>query len=207
MNGQAATLAASRLRSSISASRSFRRNLGSSGWNGPNGSCGSTPSSPLQQSLFRNTEVAPSARHAISTQEAEVLPERRHSQTAINWAEAIAVFHELRSDYTRWWIDWCQHVMQLANIFHWLSVFFNVLCCAILLGMYFAYNYFETPWMWRSYVGVLGMGLLVGFPLTLYCIFCGGLATIEATPVRPPGRLVPTWMTAPQEVCTGLGDG
>lgn len=69
---------------------------------------------------------------------------------------------ELHNDMTWWWEIWCMKVYALANIFGALGAFFNVLCCALLLGMYFEFNYSDTPAMWRSYVGVVLGGLLLG---------------------------------------------
>jgi len=43
----------------------------------------------------------------------------------------------------------------VAQLFLWLGMLSSVLVCSVLLGLYFAANFPETPWMWRSYSGIL----------------------------------------------------
>mmetsp|Transcript_4533 Transcript_4533/g.12830 ORF Transcript_4533/g.12830 Transcript_4533/m.12830 type:complete len:317 (-) Transcript_4533:2-952(-) len=45
----------------------------------------------------------------------------------------------------------------------WLGMLCSVLCCSVLLGLYFAANFPETQWMWRLYSGTLCFFLL-GLP-------------------------------------------
>ena len=55
--------------------------------------------------------------------------------------------------YTLWWDDHCEAPFRRHELFHWCGVFCNIACCAVLLGMYFQFNYGRTPWMWRIYAG------------------------------------------------------
>eukprot|EP00927_Polykrikos_kofoidii_P062250 TRINITY_DN57060_c0_g1_i1.p1 TRINITY_DN57060_c0_g1~~TRINITY_DN57060_c0_g1_i1.p1 ORF type:complete len:367 (-),score=37.27 TRINITY_DN57060_c0_g1_i1:109-1209(-) len=96
--------------------------------------------------------------------------------------------YNLHNDYMHWWNVWCSRNFRVANIMQTAALIFNVLCSVILLGMYFQDNYSETPWMWRSYVIIVGLGLCVAI-LYLIVVRLGG-------PGSPHHRAqnLPEWM-------------
>merc|ERR1712113_1321741 len=68
------------------------------------------------------------------------------------------------SEYLKWREVWCSRIDVAANFCQWAGIVCNVLCCALLLGLYFQYNYPSTPLMWKLYVSILALGLCIGLP-------------------------------------------
>eukprot|EP00929_Paragymnodinium_shiwhaense_P002117 TRINITY_DN102309_c0_g1_i1.p1 TRINITY_DN102309_c0_g1~~TRINITY_DN102309_c0_g1_i1.p1 ORF type:complete len:390 (-),score=59.22 TRINITY_DN102309_c0_g1_i1:114-1283(-) len=99
---------------------------------------------------------------------------------------------QLHEDYNDWWDTWCFGVYRLSKLFHWGSILFNVGCCAILLGLYFAENYKETPWMWKSYTGVVCLGLAVAMPSAVAFHYWGPTFSRDAAKK-------PSWMLRKQK--------
>eukprot|EP00927_Polykrikos_kofoidii_P062254 TRINITY_DN57065_c0_g1_i1.p1 TRINITY_DN57065_c0_g1~~TRINITY_DN57065_c0_g1_i1.p1 ORF type:complete len:391 (-),score=40.67 TRINITY_DN57065_c0_g1_i1:60-1202(-) len=80
---------------------------------------------------------------------------------------------KMHNDFIHWWDTWCDFNYRAAAVLQTCAVFFNVLCAAILLGLYLQENYKDTPWMWRAYVIVLGSGLLITIPYSIYSMIRG----------------------------------
>eukprot|EP00435_Cladocopium_sp_Y103_P065758 s8_g27.t1 len=53
-------------------------------------------------------------------------------------------------------VNYYHFLYPIAQLFLWCGMLSSVLVCCVLLGLYYKANYPETPWMWRSYSGILG---------------------------------------------------
>jgi len=78
------------------------------------------------------------------------------------------VILQLHGHYATWWYDWCWRFFSVSSGCTWMAIICNVLCCSVLLGMYFHYNYPDTPEMWRAYSYLLAFGLAAA----VLCQFC-----------------------------------
>ena len=61
-------------------------------------------------------------------------------------------------------VNYYHFLYPIAQLFLWCGMLSSVLVCCVLLGLYYKANYPETPWMWRSYSGIL-------FSCALGCVF------------------------------------
>merc|ERR1719273_1901505 len=68
---------------------------------------------------------------------------------------------KLHSHYATWWYQWCRIYDKMASRCTSLGIAFNSLCCCILVGMYFQFNYPDTPEMWHLYSGLVFLGLVI----------------------------------------------
>mmetsp|Transcript_73981 Transcript_73981/g.205633 ORF Transcript_73981/g.205633 Transcript_73981/m.205633 type:complete len:357 (-) Transcript_73981:34-1104(-) len=98
--------------------------------------------------------------------------------------EKILGLHE---QYVIWWENNCSRYYTAGVVFLWLGVIANVASCAVLLGMYFQFNYPDVPWMWRSYVLVV----VLGSSLALVCTARGPTRSVlsEQLLAGSPGHL------------------
>ncbi|CAE8626349.1 unnamed protein product, partial [Polarella glacialis] len=97
----------------------------------------------------------------------------------------------LHNSYTEWWDHWCSWIYSAAGVFLWLGIVFNVLCCALLLGMYFRDSYPDTPSMWKAYVLVVGSGIGVAIPAAALASYsrCGPFQNYQVALAARAGHL------------------
>eukprot|EP00928_Gymnodinium_smaydae_P027612 TRINITY_DN2129_c1_g1_i1.p1 TRINITY_DN2129_c1_g1~~TRINITY_DN2129_c1_g1_i1.p1 ORF type:complete len:240 (-),score=42.92 TRINITY_DN2129_c1_g1_i1:158-877(-) len=115
--------------------------------------------------------------------------------------EDVQFVLKLHNSYTTWWEEWCGRIYLVAGVCLWLGIVFNVLCCAILLGLYFKDKYPDTPAMWLSYSATVLLGMLVALPAVGLSIYtrCGPFVgyNIARKTDRPPPPGIPDWMLHP----------
>ena len=100
---------------------------------------------------------------------------------------------KLHSNYVTWWANWCEFYAELAKMLTWAAMIFNVFCCALLLGMYFQYNYADTPEMWKLYSFIIVGGLIITFAFKGLAHFLGPNLTVRYQHVET-GQSIPEWM-------------
>lgn len=71
--------------------------------------------------------------------------------------------------YIAWKDAWCSWMRLASTCLYWCALFCNVLCCALLLGLYYEDDYENTAEMWLIYSIVISVGFLVGLGGCLYC--------------------------------------
>uniref|UniRef100_A0A7S1PKI2 Uncharacterized protein n=1 Tax=Alexandrium catenella TaxID=2925 RepID=A0A7S1PKI2_ALECA len=120
-----------------------------------------------------------------------------HAASNIHAPGDFNIILALHSQYAQWWYDWCRRFAKIASICTWLAIIFNILCCAMLLGMYYQFNYPDTPEMWRGYSYLLLVGLVSALVLTGCAhwrgprVVAAGKKWINSNPL--PGG-IPPWM-------------
>eukprot|EP00931_Biecheleriopsis_adriatica_P050017 TRINITY_DN28946_c0_g1_i2.p1 TRINITY_DN28946_c0_g1~~TRINITY_DN28946_c0_g1_i2.p1 ORF type:complete len:433 (-),score=87.96 TRINITY_DN28946_c0_g1_i2:42-1319(-) len=105
----------------------------------------------------------------------------------------------LHSHYAKWWFDWCSRLNSIAEVCTWLAIAFNVLCCSVLLGMYFQLQYLDTPAMWHVYAGFVVLGLLVALSGSSLCRLWGPSLEVRRKHLPPDcdESGIPKWMNEP----------
>lgn len=121
-------------------------------------------------------------------------PHIQHHGSNLKEPGDFNVILALHSHYAQWWYDWCRRFQKIASICTWLAIIFNVLCCAILLGMYYQFNYRDTPEMWRGYSYLL----LGGLAIALMCMVCahwkGPRLDARKKYISSASGSIPEWM-------------
>mmetsp|Transcript_108505 Transcript_108505/g.317455 ORF Transcript_108505/g.317455 Transcript_108505/m.317455 type:complete len:377 (-) Transcript_108505:4-1134(-) len=111
-------------------------------------------------------------------------PQIKHKESKLHEPGDFDIILRLHSHYAIWWYEWCWRFLRIASICTWLAIIFNVLCCSILLGMYFQYHYSDTPGMWRWYSSLLLIGLAAA-------LGCTGLARLKGPRLNAKLKYVP----------------
>lgn len=91
--------------------------------------------------------------------------------------EGSLKFH---NDYLKWWKAWCEDLMRYSLLSLRAAVGLNVLCAALLLGLYFNSEYPDTPAVWIIYVFVVMSGLVTGGAWYFFQIQRGPESTVGA---------------------------
>uniref|UniRef100_A0A7S2MXA1 Uncharacterized protein n=1 Tax=Alexandrium andersonii TaxID=327968 RepID=A0A7S2MXA1_9DINO len=127
--------------------------------------------------------------------EADDRPQLQHAETHLHEPGDFNIILALHEHYAQWWYDWCHLFQKLAATCTWCAIIFNVLCCAVLLGMYYQFNYPDTPAMWRLYSSLLLIGLGLALALTL-CAHLRGprLDAAKKKWIKSRGGGIPEWM-------------
>uniref|UniRef100_A0A7S4W1E0 Uncharacterized protein n=1 Tax=Alexandrium monilatum TaxID=311494 RepID=A0A7S4W1E0_9DINO len=101
----------------------------------------------------------------------------------------------LHSHYATWWYNWCSRCLCVSRVCTWFAMIFNVLCCALLLGMYFQYSYPDTPEMWTGYSFLVLLGLLLAMVLTGLANCTGPRIHTRTQHIDHHMNFIPGWMT------------
>uniref|UniRef100_A0A7S4V4I4 Uncharacterized protein n=1 Tax=Alexandrium monilatum TaxID=311494 RepID=A0A7S4V4I4_9DINO len=117
---------------------------------------------------------------------------------------------QLHSHYVTWWYDWCRFFMKVSSICTWLAMVFNVLCCSILLGMYYQFHYPDTPKMWQAYSSILLSGLAAALTCTGFAHgkgprLPGGKLDAKKKHCAPVPGGIPPWMEKAPDATLTLG--
>lgn len=128
---------------------------------------------------------------------------RRRKTVSIDCERSVEpdedMFKTVHDDYDKWrnhYIErWCNVSLFLLHA----GLYTNILCCALLLGMYFGDHYKDNPGVWKAYVTVV----LIGWCLAvLQCIhFHWKERQWPSEHLRAPllGNGIPKWFPTNEE--------
>merc|ERR1719219_193046 len=83
---------------------------------------------------------------------------QRRTEVKVHEPGDFDVILALHSHYVTWQHEWCSNCFFISECCNFGSIFFNVLCCAMLIGMYLEFYYQDTPAMWMLYEYLLVFG-------------------------------------------------
>lgn len=72
----------------------------------------------------------------------------------------------VHADYLEYWDKWVWPLYEVARMFRSMSIFMNVWCCSLLVGLYFSAEYSDTPWVAYTYVIVVTIGIISALVFT-----------------------------------------
>jgi len=112
----------------------------------------------------------------------------------------IKLSQALHQEYLDWWTCWCKSLHTKAIILLLLGIVSNVLTAPALLAAYFSSRYAHTPWVSRSYVIVVLLGLMTAVLCIIGWTCMGPEIEIErhnnclGALRYPAGSRLPDWM-------------
>mmetsp|Transcript_35160 Transcript_35160/g.76789 ORF Transcript_35160/g.76789 Transcript_35160/m.76789 type:complete len:329 (-) Transcript_35160:53-1039(-) len=89
------------------------------------------------------------------------LPSAATKRDTIKDTETLQRCLRVHDDYLEWWTLWCEKLHRFSRTCLHFGIFFNVLCAAVLLGLYFNSAYPDTPEVWKAYCMVIFLGLAI----------------------------------------------
>jgi len=122
------------------------------------------------------------------------------AETLLDSRKRVELCQEIHKEYVQWWDQWCNHLNLFSNVLFRLGAFFNVLCAALLLGLYFRNIYPDTPWVWRSYVLLVMLGIIAAVMATIVLFMTGPVRAVERLDSHPDSstsKKIPMWMRRP----------
>lgn len=113
---------------------------------------------------------------------------------------------KMHDDYLRFWTVWTEPIMFRAQIATTLGVGANVLCAAVLLGLYWQRAYPDTPMMWKSFTLILVWACGMGFVAWTFSIIMlpemNNKVTRDGTGIPPWAKDVGRSRSGSPGVCT-----